>query len=394
MMNGNWQKDYPLLPESLKESDIENNSSLKKMINFIGGNKKVLDVGCATGYLARLLREKGCSVIGIEINQKAAEIARSFCEEVIAVDLERVSLAEILSDRLFDVVVFGDILEHLRDPWRILQETHQVLAPSGYVVASIPNIAHGNIRLSLLQGNFDYQEVGILDNTHLRFFTRKTLEELFFDTGYSIEATERTQMPFEKSYSHDTSLVEKLEKEPDIDTLQFIVRAFPSSLENQHNLLRENYRQSIDRLERMREELESTRSQLEKTREESGSISLQLEQTREELESTRSQLEKTREESDSISLQLEQTRGELESTRSQLEKTREESGSISLQLEQTREELRLIGQRWEQSQFDLEQAQQGWGRAHNIIDAIESSKFWKLRQLWFRVKLALGLNLK
>ncbi len=265
MMNGNWQKDYPLLPESLKESDIENNSSLKKMINFIGGNKKVLDVGCATGYLARLLREKGCSVIGIEINQKAAEIARSFCEEVIAVDLERVSLAEILSDRLFDVVVFGDILEHLRDPWRILQETHQVLAPSGYVVASIPNIAHGNIRLSLLQGNFDYQEVGILDNTHLRFFTRKTLEELFFDTGYSIEATERTQMPFEKSYSHDASLVEKLEKEPDIDTLQFIVRAFPSSLENQHNLLRENYRQSIDRLERTREELESTRSQLEKT---------------------------------------------------------------------------------------------------------------------------------
>jgi 2-polyprenyl-3-methyl-5-hydroxy-6-metoxy-1,4-benzoquinol methylase len=352
MMNGNWQKDYPLLPESLKESDIENNSSLKKMINFIGGNKKVLDVGCATGYLARLLREKGCSVIGIEINQKAAEIARSFCEEVIAVDLERVSLAEILSDRLFDVVVFGDILEHLRDPWRILQETHQVLAPSGYVVASIPNIAHGNIRLSLLQGNFDYQEVGILDNTHLRFFTRKTLEELFFDTGYSIEATERTQMPFEKSYSHDASLVEKLEKEPDIDTLQFIVRAFPSSLENQHNLLRENYRQSIDRLERTREELESTRSELESTR------------------------------------------SELESTRSQLEKTREESGSISLQLEQTREELRLIGRRWKQSQFDLEQAQQGWGRAHNIIEAIESSKFWKLRQLWFRVKLALGLNVK
>jgi DNA repair exonuclease SbcCD ATPase subunit len=218
----------------------------------------------------------------------------------------------------------------------------------------------------LLQGNFDYQEVGILDNTHLRFFTRKTLEELFFDTGYFIEATERTQMPFDKSYSCDTSLVEKLEKEPDIDTLQFVVRAFPSSLENQHNLLRENYRQSIDRLEQTRGELESTRSQLEKTREESGSISLQLEQTR----------------------------GELESTRSQLEKTREESGSISLQLEQTREELRLIGQRWEQSQFDLEQAQQGWGRAHNIIDAIESSKFWKLRQLWFRVKLALGLNLK
>jgi len=70
-------------------------------------------------------------------------------------------------------------LEHLRNPWRVLEETQQLLKSEGYIVVSIPNIAHGAIRLALLQGRFEYTELGILDNTHLRFFTRKTVEQLF-----------------------------------------------------------------------------------------------------------------------------------------------------------------------------------------------------------------------
>jgi len=286
MIDSSWQKNYPPL-ETITEN-LEENSSLAKLLSLIGENRRVIDFGCATGYLACLLKQKGCVVTGIEINEQAASIAEQYCERVIVCDLDITRLLDILPKQTFDVAVFGDVLEHLRDPWRILQETKELLLPQGYVVASIPNIAHGAIRLSLLQGKFDYQELGILDNTHLRFFTRKTVEELFEKSGYLSEIVDRTHLPIlensplipslELNYL-DNKLVEEIQNARETDTLQFIVRAFPASVENQYNFLKALFLENSNLLESSQSELQQTKGLLESSQSE-------LQQTKGLLESS------------------------------------------------------------------------------------------------------------
>jgi O-antigen biosynthesis protein len=192
-MSKELQKVYVVSGES--ETTLSENTSHKKMLNFIGEQKSVVDFGCATGYMAQFLNRRGCRVVGVEISPEAAAIAEQFCEQVIVADLDYTSIAEILPEQKFDIAVFGDVLEHLRDPWRTLEQVKTILHPDGYVVASIPNIAHGAIRLALLQGRFDYEKQGILDDTHLRFFTRKSIEDLFESAGYLVETLDRTTTP-------------------------------------------------------------------------------------------------------------------------------------------------------------------------------------------------------
>ena len=230
-----WQKDYPSDQVATEES-LDDNSSLKKMLKLIDSGKEVIDFGCATGYFSRLLQNKGCIVTGVEINPDAAKIAEQYCEKVIVADLDYVSIKDIFPEQRFDVAVFGDVLEHLRNPWRVLEETKHILKEDGYVVASIPNIAHGSIRLSLLQGRFEYTEFGILDNTHIRFFTRETVKELFKRAGYLADIVDRTKLEcfaennlIPKNNKHEFSVdtIKKIEDDSDSETLQFVVRSYP-----------------------------------------------------------------------------------------------------------------------------------------------------------------------
>ena len=116
----------------------------------------------------------------------AAEQAREHCERVIVGDLDSIELGRVFEDERFDVAVFGDVLEHLKDPAAMLRQVQDVLAPGGFVVASIPNVAHGAIRLALLRGDFEYRELGLLDATHLHMFTKDSVEALFRDAGFAI----------------------------------------------------------------------------------------------------------------------------------------------------------------------------------------------------------------
>ncbi len=168
-MNNDWRKYDRPVPD-ISQEGLDDNNCLIKMLHLIDENKQVVEFGCATGYFSKLLTQKRCRVTGVEINPDSAKIAKQYCEQLVVADLDFVSLVEILPTQQFDIAIFGDILEHLRNPWKLLEETRQLLKPDGYVVASIPNIAHGAIRLSLLQGKFEYKELGILDNTQLRFF--------------------------------------------------------------------------------------------------------------------------------------------------------------------------------------------------------------------------------
>jgi O-antigen biosynthesis protein len=196
-MAQDWVKDYPEYKQIDKEA-LGDNHCLVKMLAFIsdyqageetkGEKTHIIDFGCATGYFPALLGQSGYVVTGVEINPKAAKMAEAFCDKVIIADLDVTSIQELFPSEKFDVATFGDVLEHLRDPWKILRDVQHILKPNGIVVASIPNIAHGDVRLALLQGDFDYSPQGILDNTHLRFFTKKTVEALFEETGYLITA--------------------------------------------------------------------------------------------------------------------------------------------------------------------------------------------------------------
>ena len=145
-----------------------------------GGGRRLLDVGAADALLSRHLGDAGWRVTGIEADPHLAAAGRPYCEQMVVSDLDR-ELPDF--DEPFDAIVYGDVLEHLVDPLRTLQGLNRWLAPGGRVVVSVPNVAHLLIRLSLLVGRFDYFDRGILDRTHLRFFTERSLKRLLMAAG-------------------------------------------------------------------------------------------------------------------------------------------------------------------------------------------------------------------
>ena len=161
----------------------ERNTSHALMLDLVGSDRAVLDVGCASGYLAEALGKQGCLVSGVEYDAVEAEKARPFLEQLVVADLNQVELGEQFPGADFDVIVFGDVLEHLLEPASVLESALSLLRPDGTVVISIPNVAHGAVRLTLLQGRWDYRPTGLLDRTHIRFFTLETLLAMLADAG-------------------------------------------------------------------------------------------------------------------------------------------------------------------------------------------------------------------
>lgn len=161
----------------------ERNTSHALMLELIGSDRVVLDVGCASGYLAEALGKNGCRVSGVEYDPADAEKAKPFLDGLVIADLNDVALADQFPPESFDVVVFGDVLEHLLDPAGVLQSGVKLLRPGGSIVISIPNIAHGAARLTLLQGHWDSTDTGLLDRTHIKFFTLDTLLAMLDDAG-------------------------------------------------------------------------------------------------------------------------------------------------------------------------------------------------------------------
>lgn len=155
-----------------------------KLIRMVGENRRVLELGAASGHMSRVLKEKrGCAVVGVEIDPRWAELARPHCERVIVGDLDRLDFAETFGDDRFDVILCADVLEHLRDPWRVLGDACNYLKPDGRVVISVPNAAFHGILAEMCDARFGYRKLGLLDETHLRFFTRRELELLVLTAG-------------------------------------------------------------------------------------------------------------------------------------------------------------------------------------------------------------------
>lgn len=218
------------------EADIdrtESNTSHNLMLELVGNDKRVLDVGCATGYLARALTAQGCTVSGVEIDPAAAEEARPVLKELVVGNLESLDLVAAFGAKTFDAVVFGDVLEHLTDPLAVLRGSLALLDDDGFIVISIPNVAHGSVRLALLKGKFEYRDLGLLDATHLRFFTRESFDALLRDAGLVPVEFRRTTADFFETEIPVTpsdfppELLVALNSDPEGRTYQFVVKAVP-----------------------------------------------------------------------------------------------------------------------------------------------------------------------
>lgn len=264
------------------EIDLDSDSTHATVVRWVGRDRRVLELGPATGYMSKVFAERGCSVVGVEIDPAMARLAERFCERVIVGDLDTLDLEEHLGSERFDVIVAADVLEHLKDPLTALRRLRPFLvAESGYFVVSLPNIAHGSVRLALLQGKFSYQDVGLLDRTHLRFFTRESIERLFDEADLGIGELKRQELNIDASevdFDRDAvspQLADAIGSDPDARTYQFLLKAFPISQPGMRNL-QERMRVQALAQDAARREVEDIRRELDATRQQVDELHAQL----------------------------------------------------------------------------------------------------------------------
>jgi methionine biosynthesis protein MetW len=162
----------------------------RQVISWIAPGSRVLELGCASGYIGRILmQEKGCKVTGVEFDPRAATEARAAGLTVIEGSLEDPEFRASIVGK-FDFVTASDVLEHLRDPAPVLNDFKRWLAPDGHAIISVPNVATWEIRSQLFfRGDFEYKETGIMDRTHVHFFTWDTLHQLVSAQEWTILGT-------------------------------------------------------------------------------------------------------------------------------------------------------------------------------------------------------------
>lgn len=226
--------------ESIYESQVNPlrpNDAHGISLQLVGQGKTVLELGAASGHVTKALKSLNNVVTAVERDARFSENLSEIADEVIITDLDWLDLRERLSGKKFEVVLAGDVLEHCSKPELVLLQIHDLLTPGGYVVISLPNIAHGDVRLSLLTGTFDYSDTGLLDRTHLRFFTRNSIHTFLSQSHFQVEAvfastasigtTEfgppKAEIPIEA--------VQFVQKDPDALVYQYIVKAIPEQFE-------------------------------------------------------------------------------------------------------------------------------------------------------------------
>ena len=160
--------------------DLSKKSSLTYMISNIQEGASVLEFGPATGYMTRYLKEeKKCQVYIVEIDQDSFEEAIQFAEDGICCNAEDMTWVDKFQGQYFDYITFADVLEHMVDPLKVLKNSKIFLKQTGRILISIPNIGNNAVLIDLYNNKFQYRKTGIMDNTHLRFFTYNSLHEFF-----------------------------------------------------------------------------------------------------------------------------------------------------------------------------------------------------------------------
>lgn len=223
--------------------DLNNeNNSHTQIINRIPKYANVLELGCAHGDMSNAMKiHKQARVIGIEQDAVAAYDAGQVCDYVFQEDLDDKHSLDMVEYEYFDVITLVDVLEHVKQPLALLKRLKaRLIDEDGVLLLSVPNVAHASIRLELLNGSFTPEETGILDKTHLHYFTVQTIQELLIQAGYVIDELEYTwhDLPDEVigEYLERAGLIatpEALQSfhTPESIAYQFIITARPATTE-------------------------------------------------------------------------------------------------------------------------------------------------------------------
>jgi len=213
----------------------QHNMDLLKLIPI--QSKKLIEVGCSSGALAREFKKisSNCYWFGIEIDPTYAELAKRHCDESVVLDIENAPENFWEKTKNADCWIFGDTLEHLKDPWSILKLIRINISQTGSVVACIPNAQHWSLQAKLSIGDFRYENSGLLDRTHLRWFSRQTIIEMFDQSGFQIEAG-LSRIFNEPSREVFLPMIEQMARAAGVDPqvavtdalpLQYMIRAVP-----------------------------------------------------------------------------------------------------------------------------------------------------------------------
>lgn len=268
------------------------NSAHAFMLRMVGWNRRVLELGAAHGHVTRALVAQNNRVTAVEYDPEAATPLKAVAEEVVIGDLNSPETLSTLSGP-FDVVLAGDVLEHLLDPDSVLLQATSLLAPGGQVVISLPNIAHADVRLSLLEGRFEYNPWGLLDATHIRFFTYKTLQDLVKRAGLVITDMQRVRVPaFESELrvsrqSVPTAVVNEVLKDPEAETYQFVFTAVRADGDERLTSLARQYTELKDAHEALLIAHKATEVKLRNTQRRAKNLEERLAARRAELQALR-----------------------------------------------------------------------------------------------------------
>jgi 2-polyprenyl-3-methyl-5-hydroxy-6-metoxy-1,4-benzoquinol methylase len=227
--------------QSIYESNVDPlrpNDAHGISLQLIGRNKRVLELGAASGHVTKALKSLDNTVTAVERDGRFEETLTSIADAVLITDLDWLDLHQKLPNEKFDVVLAGDVLEHCRQPELVLLQFHDLLNPNGYVVISLPNIAHGDVRLALLTGKFEYRPTGLLDSTHIRFFTRDSITEFLHQNSFEIAeifgstASIGTTEFGQPHPSIPREAIAYVQQDRDAQVYQYIVKAVPRALRN------------------------------------------------------------------------------------------------------------------------------------------------------------------
>jgi 2-polyprenyl-3-methyl-5-hydroxy-6-metoxy-1,4-benzoquinol methylase len=179
---------------ALKESAGSSHAVILKLLEHQPAGR-LLDLGCSGGLLAERARALGHRVVGVDVVELPG--ARDRLDRFIQADLDRGLPEEVAAEGPFDIVLAGDVLEHVREPGLLLEQAHSVLTPRGTLIVSVPNFAHWYVRARALLGIFDYDQRGLLDRGHVRFFTRRSIERELRQAGFKVVRTQFTGLPLD-----------------------------------------------------------------------------------------------------------------------------------------------------------------------------------------------------
>lgn len=223
------------------EYRVDTDSAGERVVRIIGENKRVLELGSGPGTITKLLaKASNCRVTALEIDAEAVKKLAPYCESVYQADLNASNWPDaIKNEGKFDAVIATDVLEHLYEPLTVLKAMKGLLDESGCIVVSLPHAGHSVINACLLDEDFEYRDIGLLDRTHIRFFGIKNIQRLFEDAGLKIVhaefvVREPEHTEFAKRWANTSQEVRNvLAKNPFGSVYQVVVKAVPENADGE-----------------------------------------------------------------------------------------------------------------------------------------------------------------